>query len=214
MSAAEDERVQWELAAAARQHTTDEADKARVFTAINEDRKFKLDRQKLQLEYDRLLDAKGASSQHRAAALKVVHDKRAEEARLIHLFFDKLVSTRKSERDVAMLALSTVIDPELIKRLVLAGRAVSRRAQPAAQREDEVEKQPPGPEERASDTAPAPAPEASAPQPRRIIEVGTGPYAIARWEEIQEETQPFMTLDDTPRVSEAGSHNTTTKPKK
>ena len=48
-----------------------------------------------------------------------MQEKQVEEAKLIHLYFDKLAS--KSTRDFALIALSPFVDESVMKRLVLAG---------------------------------------------------------------------------------------------
>src|SRR5262249_30190238 len=88
------------LAEATRDHATDEANRQRDFTRTIEDGR-------IQLEYEKMHEATGASGRESWIAVKkLVHDRQTEEAKLIHLYFDKLLSKNPMERYLALSALS------------------------------------------------------------------------------------------------------------
>jgi hypothetical protein len=179
-------KLQRELAAAAQNHVSGENALSRGQIKAIEETKFAIEGQKIDLEYQKLLSATDKSSlEQRAMTLKTLHDRRAEETRLIHLFFDKLVSRSETERGLALFALSAAIDHEVLEQLALVVEEVSLKtdSQQTAQGEDEVENQPDGSEERPSKTTPtsasgAPPPAANAPSLRKIIGYTKGPYVL------------------------------------
>jgi hypothetical protein len=123
-----------------RQHVTTEAEvqrkyealkavQTRDFTKTLEDRKSTLEEKRVQIEYEKMLrDTSASTVESWTASRKFVHDKQAEEAKLIHLFFDKLVSKQQAERDLALFTLSSFVDSTVIERLALAGDSPAWRA--------------------------------------------------------------------------------------
>jgi hypothetical protein len=66
-----------------------------------------------------------SESEREQAAWKIVHEQRIEEAKLIHLYFDKLTSNEQRQQDLALFALSAFVDSSVIGRLVSGGGIVS-----------------------------------------------------------------------------------------
>jgi hypothetical protein len=62
------------------------------------------------------------------AAWKIVHDQQVEEAKLIHLYFDKLTSSNPKEQDLALIAISAFIDSSVVERLASGGRETLSRS--------------------------------------------------------------------------------------
>jgi hypothetical protein len=58
-------------------------------------------------------------------AWKIVHDQKIEEAKLIHMFLDKLVSKDQREQDIALFAIAAFVDPSVIQQLVSGSGVVS-----------------------------------------------------------------------------------------
>jgi hypothetical protein len=123
-------KLQMLLANQARKHATEEATDDRKFKGEIEDKKIALDQQRIDLEIEKLLmSTTGSSTENRAAALRLASDRRAEEARLIALFFDRLVGESVKERDLAFEALSGFVEPELTERLKLSLGLIENSAQ-------------------------------------------------------------------------------------
>jgi hypothetical protein len=141
------------LAKQAQTHATGEAADERAFKGKYEDKKVALDQQRIDLEVEKLLmSTTGSSTENRAAALKLASDRRAEEARLIALFFDRLVGESVKERDLAFQAPSGFVEPELAKRLKLSLGMIEN----SAQREEEASEIESGTEAPTSEAPPNP----------------------------------------------------------
>jgi hypothetical protein len=61
------------------------------------------------------------------AAWKIVHDQKIEESKLIHMFFERLVSKNPKEQKLALLAISEFVDPSVIEVLASAGEEIVSR---------------------------------------------------------------------------------------
>jgi hypothetical protein len=66
-----------------------------------------------------------SESEREQAAWKIVHEQKIEEAKLIHLYFDKLTSKDQHQQDLALFALSAFVDSSVIERLVSGSGIVS-----------------------------------------------------------------------------------------
>lgn len=108
------------LAALQREHSASESSLGRDLTRSLEEQRIAVEREKLLSENDTW------AVEIRIEAEKLVHAKQVEEAKLVHLYFDKLLP-KSPERDLALIALSAFVDKGVIRRLALAGDAeVSR----------------------------------------------------------------------------------------
>ncbi len=102
------------IAALNLQHSASQSASGQDFTLSLEEKRIAVEREKLLKESD----TRGIEI--RIAAEKLVHEKQVEEAKLIHLYFDRLIPESPG-RELALVALSAFIDKSVIERLVLAG---------------------------------------------------------------------------------------------
>jgi hypothetical protein len=92
-------------------------------------RRATLEERRIQQELERLRQETGASDfQSVMAVKKLVYDKQVEEAKLIHLYFDRLRNGDPPQRDLAFIALSSFVGPEIIERLALGGESLVSRS--------------------------------------------------------------------------------------
>ena len=112
--------IQAEYQAARMRHDKEEANRGRKHDNQIEDRRLKQAQEQLRRTTDL------SEREIEQTAWKIVHDQKIEEAKLLHLYFDKLVSSNDREQELALYAISAFVDASVIERIAAGGRLVSR----------------------------------------------------------------------------------------
>jgi len=112
-------RSQAQLQAGRLVHEVTLAESGRVHDRTSEDRRLEQAREELRR------NTQLTEMEIEQTARKAVHEQRIEEAKLLHLFFDKLVSTDEREQRLALFAVSAFVDASVIEQFAAGGGVVT-----------------------------------------------------------------------------------------
>jgi hypothetical protein len=127
--AGETTKTQLEIAGESRKHETKKQDKDIALAKEGQEQQLSLEMIKIEEAAKRLKQEMDSSGKEiYLAATRLVHERQTEQAKLIHMFSDKLLSEREQDRALALFAVSSFVDPDVIERLAKGGDALVSRS--------------------------------------------------------------------------------------